>query len=216
MPKYPEVSSAYIGDLGVQGANFQQGSGARIQPFAITNYDGIVIESVLLPILQNSLRGGVSLFVEHRKAKGTDYAKYVSQGLDTLPVAFTLNLFRDYSQNPVRDWRAEYEKIEERLMPRSLDARNAIRIYHPSFAGRGIQQIIPTKEPILQPVGVDRWTVDVEGLDVRFVNSGPKGATKKVDQDDIHTGGGGKSRAIVGPAQRVQQIVGKQKQWIPG
>lgn len=208
MAKYPDVSSQYIGDVALGGAR------AQIQPFAITNYDGIIIESTLIPIVMGSLRGGKTLIVEKRKAHGTDYSRYVSQGLDTLPVSFTLNLFRDYSQNPVKDWRAEYEKIEERLMPRSLDARNAVRIYHPSLAGRGVTQIIPTKEPILQPVAPDRWTVDVEGLDVRFVRSGPGGATKQVNQDDLRTSGF-VPKVVTGPARGLRAKVGRTNRYIP-
>lgn len=208
MPRYPQISSQGVGDFGF----FLEGKEARIQPFAIANYDGVIIEDVLLPILRGTLRGGKLLSVEHRKAKGSDYAKYTSQGLDTMPVGFTLNLFRDVTKTPVKDWRAEYEKVEDRLMPRSLDARNAVKIYHPSLAGLGIQQIIPTKQPILQPVDVDRWTVDVEGLDVRFVQSGPQGATKKVDQDQLRTTGM-VAKSIVGPAQGARDKVGHQKTW---
>lgn len=206
MPRYPQISSEGVGSL------FLTGSEARVQPFAIANYDSVVIEDVVLPIMHGSLRGGLVLDVEGRKAKGNDFKRYVSQGLDTIPVGFTLNLFRDSSKNPVKDWRVEYEKIEDRLMPRQLDPRNAIRIYHPSFAGRGITQIIPTKEPILQPVAVDRWTVEVEGFDVRFVQSGPKGATKKVEQDQLRTSGL-VPKAVVGPEQRARNRVGRSNTW---
>lgn len=212
MAKYPQTSSNYVGDLGVDGATF---SGKRIQPFALTNYDSVVIEGVVLPIMKGSLRGGVTLAVEGRKSAGTDFKRYVSQGLDTTPVGFTLNLFIDYSQDPPRDYRAEYEKVEPRLVPKGLDARNAVKVYNPSLAGRGVTQMIPTRQGLLQPVDVDRWTVDVEGMDVRFVNSGPRGATKKVEQDQLRTTGVVPG-AIVGPDQAVRARVGKKNTWRDG
>jgi len=205
MARYPKVTSQGVGgnlldlvDLALAGQ-----TGARVQPFAITNYDGILIEDVLLPIVKGSLRGGMMLDVEARKAKGTDYRRYVSQGVDTVPVGFTLNLFIDYSKDPPKDWRDEYERVEDRLMPRGLDARNAVRVSHPSYAGSGIQQFVPTKRGILQPVDVDRWVVDVEGYDVRFVQSGPRGATKQVKQDDLRSTGL-VPKSVVGPAQGVR------------
>lgn len=166
----------------------------------ISNYDRVIIQGVILPITKGSLRGGTSLFVEHRKATGKDYAKYKSQGLDTLPVAFQLYLFIDYSKNPPKNWLREFEKVERYLCPKQLNARNAISIYHPSLAARDVKQVVPTKNPILVPVETDVWTYDFEGLDVRFIHGAPSGSTKQVNQDDLRTAGV-VPQTVVTPAQ---------------
>ena len=98
MATYPKITSAQ------GGATTSDNSGAgQLQPFTIANYDGIILGGVLLPLLAGSLHGGLSLNVEHRKAKGTNFKKYVSQGLDQEPVSFTLNLFIDRSKSPPLD-----------------------------------------------------------------------------------------------------------------
>lgn len=146
----------------------------------VGNYDGIKILSVLLPITLGSLNGGTKYDVEKRKATGSDYAKYKGQGLDTEPVSFQLNLFRDLASG--KSWLREYQKVKSALMPRGLNARNAISIYHPSLAEDDITQIVVTHRGILKPTGPERWTVDVTGYDVRFVGHGSGSKSKDVDQ----------------------------------
>lgn len=212
MATYPKITSAQ------GGATTSNNSGAgQLQPFTIANYDGIILGGVLLPLLAGSLRGGLSLNVEHRKAKGSNFKKYTSQGLDQEPVSFTLNLFIDRSKNPPLDWRDEFEKIESRLIPvKTLDARNAIPVYHPSYAGRGIVAIVTTKLGILQPVAVDRWTVDVAALDVRSVSNTQGKATKAVvAQDSIHYSGTTGPATVVSPAAHAKNSTGKSRTY-PG
>ncbi len=155
----------------------------------ISNYDSVRIGGVILPIVKGSIRGGTVLTVEHRKATGSDFAKYKSQGIDTIPPGCTFYLFIDYSKKPPKDWKREFEKIERLLVPKQLSARNAISVYHPSWSARGITQIIPTKNPILMPVAEDVWTYDFEGLDVRFIHGGTGGSSKQVQQDDLRVAG---------------------------
>lgn len=210
MATYPKITSA-------QGAfPSASGSESQLQPFTIANYDGIILGGVLLPLLAGSLRGGLKLDVEQRKAKGTNFRKYTSQGLDQEPVSFTINLFIDRSKNPPLDWRDEFEKIEDRLIPRPLDARNAIDVYHPSYAGRGIKQIVTIALGILQPVAVDRWTVEVSALDVRSVSNTQGKATKAVvAQDSIHTSGTTGPATVVSPASHARSITGRSRTY-PG
>lgn len=146
-----------------------------------SNYDAIKIETIVLPLTLGTLRGGTKLDTEKRKTTGRDYPGYKSQGLDSEPVSFQLNLFVDLSSG--KNWLREYEKIRDRLMPRSLDARNAISVYHPSLAEDGITQIIVTHRPILAVAGVEKWTVDITGMDARFVKANNGKATKTVDAD---------------------------------
>jgi hypothetical protein len=168
----------------------------------IANYDCVVINGVTIPIKPGSLSGGKSLFVNHKKASGSDFARYVSQGLDSLPVKFTFNLFIDEYQDPPKDWRREYEKIESLLSPKSLDRRNAFPIYHPALAAKGIVQVISTTDPILNSAGVNRWTCEFTGLDVRAVGAGQgKKATKTV-QAPLRTEG------LVPPANNKENVVG--------
>lgn len=212
MATYPKITSAQGG-----GTTSADGSAGQLQPFTIANYDGIILGGVLLPLLAGSLRGGLSLNVEHRKARGSNFKKYTSQGLDQEPVSFTLNLFIDRSKNPPLDWRDEFEKIESRLIPvKTLDARNAIPVYHPSYAGRGIVAIVTTKLGILQPVAVDRWTVDVAALDVRSVSNTQGKATKAVvAQDSIHYSGTTGPATVVSPAAHAKNSTGKSRTY-PG
>jgi hypothetical protein len=207
MATYPKITSAQGGGTGGD----DEGRG-QLKPFTIANYDGIILGGLLLPLLTGSLRAGLSLNVEHRKAKGANFKKYVSQGLDQEPVSFTLNLFIDRSKNPPLDWRDLFEAVEDRLIPKPLDARNAIDVYHPSLAGRGIRQIVTTKLGILQPVAVDRWTVDVSALDVRSVSNTQGKATKAVvAQDSIHYSGTTGPATVVSPAVRAKNITGKSR-----
>lgn len=210
MATYPKITSA-------QGALPSTTAGdSQLQPYTIANYDGVVLVGTLIPIVTGSLHGGLSLSVEQRKAKGTNFKKYVSQGLDQEPVSFTLNLFIDRSKNPPLDWRDEFEKVEPRLIPRPLDVRNAIPIYHPSLAGRGIVQIVTTKLGILQPVAVDRWTVDVVALDVRSVSNTQGKATKAVvAQDGLRTSGTVAPATVVSPAAHAKNITGRSRTY-PG
>ncbi len=173
----------------------------------VANYDKVRLAGVDIPIITGTLRGGTSLFVEHRKVKGADFAKYTSQGKDVLPIGFTLHLFIDYSKNPPLDWKRAFEKIESRLIPRDIDLRNAIDIYHPSYAAKGIHKVIPTADPVLNPVGVDRWTYDFQGIDARFIGQRETGASKAiVNQADIRTTGKGAvtNGNIQGPEARVK------------
>ena len=210
MATYPKITSA-------QGAfPSTSGSESQLQPFTIANYDGIILGGVLLPLLAGSLRGGLKLDVEQRKAKGTNFRKYTSQGLDQEPVSFTLNLFIDRSKNPPLDWRDEFERVEDRLIPRPLDARNAIDVYHPSYAGRGIKQIVTIALGILQPVAVDRWTVEVSALDVRSVSNTQGKATKAVvAQDPLRTSGTVSPATVVSPAAHARSITGRSRTY-PG
>ncbi len=146
----------------------------------VGNYDGIKILQVLLPITLGSLKGGSKFDVEKRKATGTDFAKYKGQGLDTEPVSFQLNLFRDLASG--KNWLAEYEKIKDKLLPKKFDARNAVAVYHPSLAEDNITQIVITHRGLLIPTGPERWTVDITGYDVRFVGPSKGSKTKDVDQ----------------------------------
>lgn len=155
----------------------------------ISNYDSVKIASVVLPIVKGSIRGGTQLQMEKRKATGRDYASWKSQGLDSIDPGCTLYLFIDYSKNPPKDYRREFEKIERLLVPKQLDARNAITVFHPCWAARGITQIVPTKNPILVPVAEDVWTYEFEGKDVRFIHGPTSGSTKQVNQDDLRTAG---------------------------
>lgn len=209
---YPPLSTDV--DVSQGGRVVGQVEAESVQYGVIANWDGVKINGVLIPIVKGSLRGGTSLFVNHKKAAGSDFARYVSQGRDTLPVQFTMNLFIDYSKKPAKNWLREYEKIESLLVPRSLDRRNAISISHPSFAGKGIFQVIPTVDPILQPVDVDRWTCEFSGIDTRFLAQGlGKAATKRVNQDDISTGAV-KSNTTIGPESRAKGAA--LKKWRPG
>lgn len=212
MATYPKITSAQGG-----ATTSADSSAGQLQPFTIANYDGIILGGVLLPLLAGSLHGGLSLNVEHRKAKGTNFKKYVSQGLDQEPISFTLNLFIDRSKNLPLDWRDEFEKIESRLIPvKTLDARNAIDVYHPSLSGRGVRQIVTTKLGILQPVAVDRWTVDVAALDVRSVSNTQGKATKAViAQDSIHYSGTTGPATVVSPAAHARSITGRSRTY-PG
>lgn len=144
------------------------------------NYDAIKIEGIVLPLTMGTLKGGTKLDTEKRKSTGRDYSGYKSQGLDSLPISFQLNLFVDATSG--KSWLREYEKIRDRLMPRNLDARNAIAVYHPSLAEDGITQMIVTERPILSVAGVEKWTVEITGYDARFVHNNNRHATKKVDQ----------------------------------
>ena len=212
MATYPKITSAQGG-----ATTNADSSAGQLQPFTIANYDGIILGGVLLPLLAGSLRGGLSLNVEHRKAKGSNFKKYVSQGLDQEPIGFTLNLFIDRSKNPPLDWRDEFERIESRLIPvKTLDARNAIDVYHPSLSGRGVRQIVTTKLGILQPIAVDRWTVEVSALDVRSVSNTQGKATKAVvEQDPLHTSGTVSPATVVSPAAHARNITGRSRTY-PG
>ncbi len=146
-----------------------------------SNYDAIKIENTVLPLTMGSLKGGTKLDTEKRKTTGRDFSGYKSQGLDSMPVSFQLNLFVDLSSG--KNWLREYDKIRDRLMPRSLALRNAIAVYHPCLAEDGITQIIVTERPILVVAGVEKWTIDITGFDARFVTGNKGPATKPVDQD---------------------------------
>ena len=146
----------------------------------VGNYDGVKLLSVLLPITLGSLKGGTKYDVEKRKSTGGDFAKYKGQGLDTMPVSFQLNLFRDLASG--KNWLREYEKIKDQLVPKKFEARNAIAIYHPSLAGDNITQIVITDRGLLTPTGPERWTVDITGYDVRFVGPSKGSKSKEVDQ----------------------------------
>ena len=75
-------------------------------------------------------------------------------------------------------------------------------------------QVIPTIDPILQPVDVDRWTCEFSGIDTRFLAQGlGKAATKRVNQDDISTGAV-KSNTTIGPEARAKGAA--LKKWRPG
>ena len=212
MATYPKITNA-LGGFSVTTGD----SESELSPFAVANYDGIIIDGTLLPIVTGSLRGGLSLNVEQRKAKGTNFKKYTSQGLDQEPVSFTLNLYIDRSRKPPFDYRVPFEFIEPRLIPvKTLDARNAIPIYHPSLAGRGIVAIVTTKLGILQPVAVDRWTVEVSALDVRSVSNTQGKATKAVvAQDSIHYSGTTGPATVVSPAAHAKNITGRSRTY-PG
>lgn len=173
----------------------------------LANYDTVRLAGVNLPIVMGTLRGGTSLFVEHRKPKGANFAKYTSQGKDVLPIGFTLHLFIDYSKNPPLDWKRAFEKIEALLIPKDISLEGAIDIYHPSYAAKGIHKVIPTADPILNPVGVDRWTYDFQGIDARFIGQKDTGASKPiVNQADLRTTGKGPvtNAGTQGPEARVK------------
>lgn len=184
----------------------------------IANYDSVFINGFQIPIVSGSLSGGKSLFVNHKKASGSDFARYVSQGLDSLPVKFTFNLFIDDYQDPPKNWLREYEKIEKLLSPKSLDRRNAFPIYHPALAAKGILNVIPTVDPVLTSAGVNRWTCEFSGIDVRAVGAGQgKKATKPV-QVPLRTEGfvtpPNNKDNVVGPANKAK---GKAlTKWPPG
>lgn len=177
----------------------------------IANYDSVFINGFQIPIVSGSLSGGKSLFVNHKKASGSDFARYVSQGLDSLPVKFTFNLFIDDYQDPPKNWLREYEKIEKLLSPKSLDRRNAFSIYHPALAAKGILNVIPTVDPVLTSAGVNRWTCEFSGIDVRAVGAGQgKKATKgvQVQQAPLRTSGPASGPytkdTVVGPATKAK------------
>ena len=168
----------------------------------VGNYDGIKILGVLLPITLGSLKGGTKFSVEKRKSTGQDFAKYKGQGLDTEPVTFELNLFRDLASG--KNWLREYEKIKDKLQPRKFDVRNAVPIYHPSLAEDGIVQIVIAHRGILNPKGPERWTVEISGFDVRFVGPSKHGTkTKDVDQarELLQTGA---VQKVVGPQDKLK------------
>jgi len=168
----------------------------------VGNYDGIKIASVLLPITMGSLKGGTKFDVEKRKATGSDFATYKGQGLDTEPVSFELNLFKDLVTG--KNWLREYELVKNLLMPRKFEARNAIAIYHPSLAGDNITQIVVTHRGLLEPKGPERWTVQVSGYDVRFVGSNAAGAkSKDVDQTRMLLTEGAVQK-VIGPQEKLK------------
>lgn len=142
----------------------------------VSNYDSVKIAGVLLPITMGSLQGGTKLDIQRAKSKGADFARYKSQGLDSFPVIFELSLFIDLYTG--FNWIKEYDKVKDKLIPRGLDKRNAIDIYHPSLAEDGILSIVPIEKPILRPVGVDRFTVVVQAMDTRTAPGGSKAPSK--------------------------------------
>lgn len=200
---YPPLSTDV--DVSQGGRVVGQVQAESVQYGVIANWDGVKINGVLIPIVKGSLRGGTSLTMNSKQAAGADFTKYVSQGRVTMPVQFTMNLFIDYSKKPAKNWLREYEKIESLLVPKSIDARNALNIYHPSLAGKGVSQVIPVADPILVPVDVDRWTCEFSGIDVRFIAQGQgKAATKRVGQDSLRTSGVVKPSTTIGPESRAK------------
>ena len=172
----------------------------------VGNYDGVKLLSVLLPITLGSLKGGSKYDVEKRKSSGADFASYKGQGLDTEPVSFQLNLFRDLASG--KNWLREYEKIKDKLTPKKFEARNAIAIYHPSLAGDNITQIVVTNRGLLIPAGPERWTVEIVGYDVRFVGPSKGSKSKEVDQTRQLLQEGAVQK-VVGPEKKLKGSAAK-------
>ena len=138
----------------------------------ITFYGGDV-RGVTLP-LASPPEGGVARDIDKKKSPGNDFARITDKGYDIVPIKIELLLWRDNWRG--QDYLAEYEKIRDQLMPKRLEARNAVPIYHPSLNAEGVIAILVSKRGNLIHQGKQMFRVSLEGFDVR--NFGNRNATR--------------------------------------
>lgn len=114
--------------------------------------------------------GGVARDIDKKKSPGNDFARITDKGYDIVPIKIELLLWRDNWYGT--DYLAEYERIRDQLMPKRLEARNAVSLYHPSLNAEGIQAILVSKRGNIIHQSKQMFRVSIEGYDVRnFVAS---------------------------------------------
>lgn len=117
-----------------------------------------------------SLDGGIELDVEKRKEPGSDFSSYVSHGLDSVPIRIVLMLFRDIWTK--KDWMSDFLEIQDQLVARSLNKRNAIPVFHPWLNLLRINEIIFTKQSFQQHERGQIFNVTLEGFNPRQLRVG--------------------------------------------
>jgi len=145
--------------------------------------DRIEILGVTLP-LNAPIDAGTVLDVEKRKQPGSDYSSYVSHGIDTTAISIELLLFKDLTSG--RDWYADYERIQPRLVPRFLAQRNAVPVYHPFLNLHKINSIIFTENSIPKRTHGNFFVVYLKGLNPKTLRIG-NGSGAKIVQDTTQT-----------------------------
>lgn len=144
----------------VEGSQF-------IGPWVISIWDAIVINRVALPLKHGSLDAGTKLEIDKKKAKGADFPRVVGRGYDARHTKFTLQLWLDVATKA--NWLGVYNAyVKDDLMPRALDKRFAVEVYHPALAAEGITSLVITERSIMKEVGKQIWEVQVEGIDTRY------------------------------------------------
>lgn len=100
----------------------------------IKDYDGIIIEEVLIPLKAGSLT--VDAVTRH--------------------VTFTLDLFK----NERYDHKDGFDQLVEKLLPAKED--KVVKVYNPKLANVGISYLTITQLGLLELVGENRWSVKLE------------------------------------------------------
>lgn len=137
-------------------------------PGKISAYDLITINRIAM-ILHGHPEGAIGLDIQRQKAHGTDWKQIVSRGYDSKPIKFELLLFKDMLTGT--DWLLKYaEKIHDLVMPKKIDARNAVELYHPWLGLDGFSQVVITHRGVPKYLGKQMWTVSIEAEDIRAVN----------------------------------------------
>lgn len=161
--------------------------------------DRVRILNYVLP-LARPIETGIELDIEKRKEPGSDYSSFVSHGLDAVPVRITLALFKDLTSG--KDWMADFERIQDKLVARNLSKRNGIQVYHPFLNMYGINEIVFTKKSLPMPDRGLIFHVTLEGYNTQrlrigsaFGNVNIKHATGIVDMANPN-GVQGKSKAV--------------------
>lgn len=145
--------------------------------------DRVQIKGVTLP-LDRPIEASSELDVEKRKAPGSDFATYVSHGRDTTPIRITLRLWRDIWNK--KDWFADYEKVRDSILARSLDRRNAVPVFHPFLDIEGINEIIFTKRSMPTPSGRGHFfVVNLEGFNPKELRRGGSGSAAAALSQDL-------------------------------
>lgn len=174
-------------------------------PGVICEYDLIVLNRTALP-LAGPPEGGTALDVDRQKAPGSDWAKIIGRGYDVVPMKFTLLLWRCVLTG--MDWLQLYDdRVCDALMPRRLDKRNAVELYHPAYARENIHSIVVERKPVVKHVGKQFFHVEVEGIDIRRVSLTSEGkgksASKAMKNDvGLQSKGTALGKAAVGPTQQ--------------
>lgn len=161
--------------------------------------DRVRILNYTLP-LGRPIETGIELDIEKRKEPGSDYSAFVSHGVDAVPVRITLALFKDLTSG--KDWMADFLRIQDRLVARSLSKRNGVPVFHPFLDLYGINEIVFTKKSLPMPDRGQVFHVTLEGYNTRvlrigsaFSNTNVKHATGVVNMANPN-GVPGKSKAV--------------------
>lgn len=148
-------------------------------PGTLSDIDQIVILGVALPLAEMP-SGGIELSIDKKKSPGSDYHVLTGKGYEPRPIRIVLRLWRDLRSGI--DWFEVYGQVHGALMPRAIDKRNAVSVYHPFLAMAGVNSIIVTKRGFPRHEGRQFFTLEIEGEDPNKVKFG-KGGTKRAKND---------------------------------